>query len=230
MNHKKTIIALAAVMMAAVSMSIAVSGGTDAGMDFDKIWGNGFTNSSDGTLYVTLVSTEESPQNITITIKENGKEIFSKVEAVPPQSTHTAELRFRLDGVGDHDLTVECTPAVFFPTTPGGVPLNSETVVINVSESIWSKPSTYGAIIVVVVLILIAAFLKIRSEPATKPDVTFTELDRQQKEAKAEIEEKPKASATEKRKYKGSDGPPPAAAKPPEPPEEKKAASFTELE
>jgi len=200
-------------------------------MDLGNIWGEGFTNTNDGTLFVTLKNTEFSDQDITIVVtSDSGKELARATVTVPASSTYTAELRFRL-GLGNHELTVTCTPATLF--LPPGSPINYDTVTVSVDESLWSKPTTYAAIVVVALLIVIAFYLRMRSAPATKPDTTFTELERQ-KGAKAEAAETPKASATERRKYRGSEESPKEskkpAAKPPEPPEEKKAASFTELE
>jgi len=231
MNHKRTIIALAAILMAIVPVGIIMSDGSDASMDLGKIWGEGFTNTSDGTLFVTLKNTEYSDQEITIVVtSDSGRELARATVTVPANSTYTAELRFGL-GLGSHDLTVTCTPAILF--VPPDSPINYDTVNLNVTESLWSKPTNNGAIIAVALLIVIAFYLRMRNAPATKPDTTFTELERQ-KESKTETAETPRASATERRRYRGSEEPPKEAkkpvAKPPEPPAEKKAASFTELE
>ncbi|MCL1978916.1 MAG: hypothetical protein FWG60_01990 [Methanomassiliicoccaceae archaeon] len=234
MNHKRTIVALAVIMMAAVPMSILMADESDAGMSFDKIWGEGFSNTSDGTLFVSLKNTEYSDQEVKITVTEGSRELAKKTVTIPAQTTYTAELRFGIGGLGDHILTVTCEPADLFPG-PGGTHYNSETVTVNVTESIWSKPTTYAALIVVAILIVIAFYLRMRNAPATKPDTTFTELDRQQKGSRAKAEDAPKTSATERKRYGGPDEPPKETkkqppAKPPEPPAEKKATSFTELE
>lgn len=230
MNRKITLIALAVIMMAAVPMIVSDASDASVSMNDDSIWGEGFTNTADGTLYVKLTSTEPADQKITITVSENGKDLASVEVTVPAYSEYTAGLRFRLNGIGEHELTVTGIPAGMFPQLPNGTHNNTTTTTVTVTESLWSKPSVYAAIAVIAILIVIAVFLKIRSAPATKPDVTFTELDKRQKESKGDVAEVPKTSATEKKRYAGSDGAPKETAKPAAPPEEKKAASFTELE
>jgi hypothetical protein len=231
MNHKRTIIALAVIMMAVVPMGLIMSDDSDAEMRIGDVWNSGFTNTSDGTLFVVLRSTEGIDREITVRVTEDGNELARGTFNVLAGTELTAELRFRLSSVGSHEVTITCEPANLFPSPPGSdVIFNSATNTINVTESLWSKPSTYGAIIVVAILVVIAVFLRMRSAPTTKPDTTFTELEKQQKESRGDVvEDKPKASVTERRKYQKSESPKPEA-KAPAPPEEKKVSSFTELE
>jgi len=234
MNQKRTMIALAVIMMTVLPMSLLMSGESDANLYLDdgKVWGEGFTNTSDGTLSVSLRSDEPVDWGITITVTENGRELARTAVVVPAGSTYVATLSFRLDSLGDHELTVTCTPASAFPSAGGGN-LNSQTITITVTESIWSKPATYAAIAVIAILIVIAVYLRMRNAPAKKPDVTFTELE-QRKESREDAEEKPKASVTERKRYKGSEAKPkeakPKETKPSAPPEKKEAGTFTELE
>lgn len=233
MNHKKTLIVLAIAMMAMIPVSIMMSDESDAGMEIRDAWGDGFSNNGDGTLFIVLKNTESSDTDITITVKEDGRELAKETVTVPADTeSYTAELRFRIDGLGSHDLTITCEPVNLFPIPPSGDPLNYWNVTVNVGESIWTKPSTYAAIIVVALLIVIAAYLRMRNAPATKPDTTFTELEKQKGGSTREAESKPKASATERRRYSTPSEPskPPVAEAPPAPPKEKKASSFTELD
>ena len=236
MNHKRTLIALAIIMMAVVPAGILMSGGSDASvsMDDSTIWGEGFSNTSDGTLYVVLNNNEPTDQVITLIVTENGNELKRGTFTVPADSKYTAELNFGLGSVGKHTITVTGEPSSMFPLRPDGTYNNKHTVDVTVSESLWSKPTVYVAIAVVVILIAIAVFLRIRNAPTTKPDVTFTELEKQQRESRGDIPEErgaPKASATEKRRYRGADEQPKKAdEKSSAPPEEKKATTFTELE
>ena len=242
MNHKKTMIALAIAMMALIPMGIMMSNESDAGMEFrGDPWGDGFSNNSDGTLHIVLKNTEPNDVELTIIITEGDRELKRETFTIPADTdSYTVNISFRVDGVGSHDLIVTGIPASLFPTPPSGDPLNFTNVTINVSESIWTKVTTYVAIAVVALLVVIAAFLKMRSAPAKKPDTTFTELERQ-KETTA-VKEEPTArrsSTTERRRYGSSEEqksapvqPKPAAPKqkPAEPPQEKKASSFTELD
>jgi hypothetical protein len=225
MNHKRTIIVLAAIMMAVVPLSILAADGSDAVVDFDGVRGEGFTNRNDGTLYVNLKNSDYTDQIITaIIVKEDGREIYrSNIPVtVPANGTVTAELHFRLGSVGVHTLIVTCEPANLFPVPSGGIPLNFYQVDVTVTESIWSKPSTYGAIIVVALLIVIAAYMRIRNAPAGKPETTFTELEKQRSESREEAEVTPRLSATERKRYRGSGEPSKEAKKSSEPPAEKK--------
>ena len=235
MNRKRTLIALAAIVMAAMPMGLIMSDGSDAqisiGNGNDDIWGSGFTDRSDGTLYVVLKSDEPSGQRVTITVTKDGRELKSTTVTVPSDTEYPAELRFRL-GAGEHTLTVTCKSENLVLIDVYGNPTDtySSTVTVNSTQSILSKPSTYAAIAVVVILIAVAIYMHMRNAPTTKPDTTFTELERQKKESREEMEEAPKVSATERKKYADSGSRPKETAKPSPPPEEKKATSFTELE
>jgi hypothetical protein len=235
MNHKRTIIALAVIVMAIASMSLIMSDSSDARMTFGKAYGDGFSNTGDGTLFVPLYNEGDAPQviEITVTYRETGKELIKQtvtVQPTTPGNPYVLELRFKIDRPGDHTLRITGTPAAAFPSTEGGANVNYIYVDVNVSESIWSKTTTYLAIAAIAILIVIAAYMRIRSSSATKPEMTFTELERQQKESRGEAEEKPRSSATEKRKYKESESSKKSSKKQQAPPPEKKEPTFTELE
>ncbi|MCL2295942.1 MAG: hypothetical protein FWC29_02530 [Methanomassiliicoccaceae archaeon] len=237
MNHKKTLIVLAVIMMIAVPVSILMSNESDArvSIDDDKIWGQGFTNSSDGTLYITFWSDEYNEQRITITVTTESGKKFTDDVVVPARVddpiTYTAKMGFRLSSVGTHTLTVTCeSENPVFLTSGGTSNIYSTTVDVNVTESMLSKPTTYIAIAVIAIMIVVAAFLYMRNAPAKKPDTTFTELDKQKKESREEVEEAPKTSATERKRYRESDSRPKETAKPSVPPEEKKATPSTNPE
>ena len=225
-------IALAAVMMAVLSAGLAVSDGSDASIKFGELRGEGFTNSGEGTLFVPLESSEPYPVVMTVVVTDvtagESKEVARAVVTVPAESPdYVAELRFRLDGLGDRTLKVTCTPDYYFAPGPPGIETNTTEITVNVSESLWSKPTTYGAIAVIAILIAIAAFMRMRNAPATKPETTFTDLERQKKGSEPGAEDARKASATERRRYGDA---PKASDKPQAPPPEKKAATFTELD
>jgi len=225
MNQKRTIIALAVMMMAVVSMSFVMSDDSDARMTFEKIYGEGFTNTNDGTLFVPLNNDGDLDQVIDIIVTENGKELINTKVTVPAGKKYTAELRFKLEGAGTHQLMVTFLPANAFPSTTTGEHINYTTVIVDVKQSIWSNTTTYIAIAAIAILIAIAAFMKIRSAPATKPSTTFTDLERQK--GREEEEERPKSSATERRRYGDSEK---ASKADTPPPQEKKGGTFTELE
>lgn len=248
MNHKLTLIAVVAIIMAVIPIGIIMSEGSDASVSVDdNIWGSGFTTGSDGTLHIPInISTPLSePQQIMINVTDsNGNPIKSAEATIPADvygsKSYIAEISFRLSGAGNHTLIVTCEPKEVFQFTGGDGNTgyaNQNTVTINVTQSIWGKTSTYAAIIVVALLIIIAVYLHMRNAPVKKSDTTFTDLERQKRESRGDVEETPKSSATERKRYKssGSDSSPQPkeTAKAPKasaPPEEKKAATFTELE
>jgi hypothetical protein len=232
MNQKRTIIALAVMMLAVLPMSIIMSDDSEASeVAYNDVWGEGFTSNSDGTLFIkfNVNLAKGDSREVTVVVTENGEEILKTEKEVTSETTQI-ELRFRLSSVGDHELTVTCTPAYLFPTS-GGNTFNKETVTITVTESLWSKPTTYIAIIVVAVLIVIGFYMRMRNAPATKPDTTFTELERQQKESRGEVvEKKPKTSATERRRYSGGSESKAKEAKPTKLPKEKPAKAAKPVE
>ena len=232
MNKIKTIMALALIALAMVPMGLTLlSDESEAYLTInDGIHGEGFATNSDGTLFLHISNDEEIPITITLTVIIDGNEDEAKTfpDIEVKAGGGDIELRFRVGGAGEHSVKVTGTPSsLFFPN-------NNNTGTINVKQSILDKPTTYIAIAVVVILIVIAFYLHMRNAPAKKPDTTFRELEEQKKASKGEVESAPKASATEKKRYdKASTTEPPNAtpkekAKPA--PEEKKATTFTELE
>jgi len=254
MNHKLTLIAVAVIIMAVIPIGIVMSNGSDAAVTFDEnnhpAYGTGFTTSSDGTLHIPLMISDpfQDDRSITITVTDsnNNNVIRTADDTIPAgASSYMAEITFRLGGVGSHTVNISITPEDMFPEitlsdNSIGHANTISNVTINVTQTIWSKTSTYIAIIVVVLLVVIAVYLHMRNAPVKKPETTFTDLERQKKEAKGGAEEAPRSSATERKRYKdsGSDGPPQPketlkaskASKASAPPEEKKATTFTDLE
>ena len=131
--------------------------------------------------------------------------------------------------VGSHLLRVECTPVGQFE---GSSEFNLQ---VEVSKNLLSNWVTYAVIAVVVIVIAIFAYLKIRDTPKNKPEMTFEELEAQRKADMAEKaekkqkKEKPAAKTTERRKYTGgekkAESSEPVKAK-----EEKPKMTFEELE
>jgi len=228
MNHKKTLIALAVIMLAAVPVSILMSELSDAQVSTDdnSISWSGSNDRSSGTLVVPLKSTESNDQDITITVTDsNNNIVVTNKVTVPGNSTLNAELSIRM-GAGSHDLTITCVADNPVFLLPNGNSTNTQVIpfTINVTQSVLSKPTTYIAIAIVVILIVIGVFLYTRNAPTKKPETTFTELERQKRESREEAEEAPKTSATERKKYKESGSRPKEPAEKKAAPAEKKAA------
>jgi len=220
MNHKKTIVALTVVMMAFISFSAIASEDSDAMMAIsDNPRAEGFANNSDGTLIINFNNTDGVDTQIKITVTDlNTSKVYTTQTVTVPEGKNDIRISFRIGDSGAHEVLITCEPQELFP--PFGTEyLNRQTMTINVSQSIWSNTTTYIAIAVVAILIVIAAVIKMRSAPATKPDTTFTELEKQ-KESKPVNEDVPQT--TSRRRY-NEEKPAPVQ-------KETKATSFTELE
>jgi len=219
MNHKRIVIALAVFMIALTSVSIIGSEESDAWVSIeDGIRGEGFSTNSGGTLIIPIANTEDTPVTLTrIIVKENGEEVHRAYNVVVPAGGGEVRLSFTLHGAGEHLLTITGEPSsLFYPNT------DKNTAVVKVTESVLSKPTTYIAIAVIAILIVIAFYMHLRNAPTKKPDTTFTELERQKRESREEeVVSTRKSSATEVKRYDK------ASSEPQRPPEEKK--TFTEL-
>ena len=227
MNQKKTIAVLAIAMMAFISLGAMTADDSDAYVTIEnEIRAYDFTNNGSGTLEVLLRNGNGTDMSITITVTrvDNGAKLAEGTFNVPGDAVinteYTAKLQFKISDAGDHEVLVTCTPAnLFLPV--GGEHMNTQKMTITVTESIWSKWTTYAAVAVVVILILIAVFMKMRSVPATKPDTTFTELEKQRDKPDGKEPEAPKT--TKRVRYEEPSTPAPAK-------KEAKPASFTELD
>ena len=220
MDHKKAIAALTVMMMAFISLSVVTADESDAYVTIeDDIKAYGFTNNGNGTLEILFKSSEANDTMITIvvTLVDSGDVVAREDINIPP-GEYVATLNFKITSIGDHEILITCEPVGMFPS-PGGISMNTQKLTIVVTESIWSKWTTFAAIGIIVLLIAIAAFIKMRNAPATKPDITFTQLERQKDKEDDDRQETPRT--TQRRRYEEST---------PAPKKEAKPASFTELE
>ncbi|MDR0887956.1 MAG: hypothetical protein LBM39_02075 [Candidatus Methanoplasma sp.] len=255
MNFKKLVMVIAVLAIFAVPLTALTADTSDAYIEIDAnrdLYGSGFTNSGNGTLYVPLSSDEGTDTAITVIVsyKDSGEEITRETFPVPAKTkTFVAELSFGVHSVGDHELKVVCEPSLYFPG------INESTVTITVNATLWSQWTTFAAIGLVVVVILILVYIRMRSAPAKKADVSFTELERNRLSGGAAETAEPErrsSSSTERRRYNASSESAKAESKKPEPkkaeskksepkkeekkpepkpePQEKKVESFTELE
>lgn len=204
------------VAMLALSMPFAisaVSGSSDALISIDGDVKQGTITPDGGNIHVVLRSTESNAVSITVTVYKDGVQIGETVCMVPANGTATADVYIKAGGLGEHNITIKCTPATYFGS------INETTAVVIVTQSVWSNWTTYIAIIVVAILIVAAAALHMRSVPKVKADTTFTELE--QKKAPRSGETR----TTERRKYSDSKD----AAPVKESKKEAKKETFTEM-
>ncbi|MDR3206203.1 MAG: hypothetical protein LBT41_03815 [Candidatus Methanoplasma sp.] len=227
MSVKK--ILMTAMVLAIFAVSLAAAADTSdgyIGIDEEKTNGDGFSNNSNGTVHVHFNSEETVDVYIDIRVEDSdGKLLAEKKDVRIPAGAddYVVDVSVGLSGVGTHEIKVICTPEMYF-LSAGGITFNFVDLHVEVTESLWSKWTTYLAIAVVVILIVIAIFLRMRSASDKNPDTTFTELENKRRSpAKSE----PTAAAsTERKRYKADDAPAKEVPKS----EAKKAESFTELE
>ena len=191
-NAKKTFTLLAALLMALVAFgAVAAASESDAiGIDENNIKASGFKQDRDGTLTIPVSVVEG---DATITIKENGSLIKEQTQAVTADTSSIA-VTFRLSA-GTHQLSIELTN--------GGTTIYAHYD-LNVAKNVWSNVTTYVALVIVAIIVVIIAVVYMRANPRNKPTTTFTELEQQEKAAKA-AEPRAAPSKTEKKKYGGSE-------------------------
>ncbi|MDR0523256.1 MAG: hypothetical protein LBG62_02390 [Candidatus Methanoplasma sp.] len=233
MIRKSILLALVAAVAVFAAPALAIASEDAYGyVEITDAYGDGFTTNGSGTMHVILHNAEQTEAVITVTIKEGGRVLADRVAFTVPagEQSYRADISLRISGIGAHELTVSCESQAAFLGD-----ISELTATIEVTESIWSKWTTYVAIIIVAAIILIGAYLAMRGAPSKKADVTFTELERQK--AAPKKEEPSPAPATERKRYKAEKAaePPkkkdaPAPRKEEPAPPEKKAESFTELE
>ena len=105
---------------------------------------------------------------------------------------HTVTVYAYIDEDGDESTTGDQTS------------IGTTSVEVHVDKGIWDKATSYIAIIAIAIIIVVAVLYYIRSNPKAKPTTTFTELEQQEKAAKA-AEPQAAPSKTEKKKYGGSE-------------------------
>ncbi|MDR3282941.1 MAG: hypothetical protein LBS92_04955 [Candidatus Methanoplasma sp.] len=228
MSVKK--ILMIVVVLALIAAPIAAMADTSDGqieINEDKTNGDGFKTNSNGTVHIHLKSTETNDVGIDIRIEDSEGNLLAEknnVNIPAGSEDFVVDVSVGLSGLGDHEIKIVCEPKGLFPATTGGEIFNYYELTVNVTESIWSKWTTYLAVAIVVILIVIAIFLRMRSASDKKPDTTFTDLENKRKSS-AKDEPAPAAS-TERKRYKTEKTPAKEASKA----NAKKAESFTELE
>ena len=132
---------------------------------------------------------------------------------------------FTLQSDNSFELTVTITEngrelsVQTFNVTPGENVIHFN-VNVEVTQNILSNWAVYGAIAVVVIIIVIFAYIKMRDTPKVKPEMTFEELEAQRKAdmaAKADKKqkkEKAPAPTTERKRYVAKSEEQPKAAEP----------------
>ena len=170
MNCKQIIavsaVVLFALMLVPVADAATIENSPSGTVEVDNMNGGGFD--------FTLQS--DNSFELTVTITENGRELSVQTFNVTPGENVIHVDLGMMTSVGNHTIRVECTPA---NEMEGGHGFN---VNVEVTQNILSNWAVYGAIAVVVIIIVIFAYIKMRDTPKVKPEMTFEELEAQEAE------------------------------------------------
>jgi len=224
MNNKKAIVAILAVLALSMIPLMAIeSDESDAIIVIEGVTQGTVTSSNGGDILVHFNSEEVRDRTITITVtlpENDNKVIGTATVEIPAETEYTAAVHISGLGVGTYNVKITCEDSVYFG-------INTQSFVLDVTKSIWSNVSTYLAIAVVAILIVVAAVIKMRSAPKVKPDTTFTELEKQNsnesRKSQKTVDPEP---TTERKRYDKTE----KRAETPKPKEPVKATTFTELE
>ena len=163
---------------------------------------------STGTLKVPILNWTDQSVTITriyVTMLHSSDKLNEKTNIVVPPRVDdetpgkiVVEFSFRIQNQGNQYVEVIAEPSDAFPS---GARTGSLT--INVASSIWAEATTYIAIVVVIIIIALAAFLKMRSNPVSKASSTktFTQLDAEKKASRSGETVK---GSTDRQEYSGS--------------------------
>lgn len=186
-------------LLAAVAVPVCVED-SDALASIDRPDSLEFDNMSGGTLKFVVDNTRGGSFEMDVSVLEDGKEVASEkgIQIPASQKTEVSVDMSDFTSVGTHTLTVKCTPAGQFE--------NSQfTVTVEVEENLLSNWMTYVVILIVVIVIAVFAYLKIRDSPKKKTEMTFEQLEEQRKAEMATKTEKKKvkeaAPTTERQRY-----------------------------
>ena len=174
-NAKKTFTLLAALLMALVAFGAVAAASESDAIGIDENNIKASGFKQDRDGTLTIPVSVEQTQAVTA-------------------DTSSIAVTFRLSA-GTHQLSIELTN--------GGTTVYAHYD-LNVAKNVWSNVTTYVALVIVAIIVVIIAVVYMRANPRNKPTTTFTELEQQEKAAKA-AEPRAAPSKTEKKKYGGSE-------------------------
>ena len=198
--NAKQIIAFGAVMLFVVCLLPTVDADTSitdsprGTIEFDSMNG--------GDITFTVDSDTSFEMQVSVINESGGATVYTGTYQIH-SGENVVTIHFEGLGEGDYYLNVVCSG----PSGEFNGP-NSFHVNVHVNQNILSNWATY-AVIIVVIVIAIFAYLKLRDNPKDKPQMTFEELEAQRKAEMAEKaekrqkKEKPASTGTERKRYIG---------------------------
>lgn len=159
-----------------------------------------FDNRNGGTLTFTVNNTNGGSFVMNVVVQENGRTVAS-VEDIDVPAGERVVVSVPMGDfkdVGTHQVRVICTPAGNFE----GNEFNAE---IKVGKNLLNNAATYIVIAIVIIVIAVFAYLKIRDSPKKKTEMTFEQLEAERKAEMAAKSDKRKskdaAPTTERQRY-----------------------------
>lgn len=192
--------------LAIVPVSVATES-TDAAIGFDgnPVIVSSFGDMNDGKVRVTVYNTSTSAVKVNIKAVDynNEKVVFCELKDVEvPAKTDdgngvvTKDMSWKIGNSGTRYVKITAT------ADDGSEATN--TIVVEVSHSIWNDPITYVVIVIIIIAIAVAVFLKLRANERVKkqdPNAkSFTQMREEKISADKEKSEAKKVS-TEKKTY-----------------------------
>ena len=192
---------IALVAVAVLALAVVPFGDAD-GAYVEKDDTFKFDNMSGGTLRFTVVNTGAGASTFTmdVSVTENNK-VVASVEGISIPAGERTEVSIKMSdfkSVGTHTLNVVCT-------ADGYLENPSFNVTVEVSKNLLSDWLTYVVILIVVIVVAVFAYLKIRDSPKKKTEMTFEQLEAERKAEMSAKGEKKKAKeaapTTERQRY-----------------------------
>ncbi len=199
---KSKYIALVAVVV--LALAVVPFGDSDGLASTEKDDTYKFDNMSGGTLTFTVRNTGAGATSfeMDVVVTENGKQVASLTGFNVPagEITKVSVKMGDFKSVGTHHLVVTCSPSDMFEGNTYTFSVNVE-----VSKNLLSDWLTYVVILIVVIVVAVFAYLKIRDAPKKKTEMTFEQLEAERKAEMSAKGEKKKAKdsapKTERQRY-----------------------------
>ncbi|MCL2607443.1 MAG: hypothetical protein FWD92_02645 [Methanomassiliicoccaceae archaeon] len=157
---------------------------------------SGFDDRSSGTLSIMLENKSATDIIVNVSVEGNyphPDRVYALREniTVPYDRLLDVAMSFHIGTPGTYWVKVIVTDA-----SSGEILSERNNIQIDVGQSIWSNTWTYIAIIIVIIIIAIGAYIKIRGNPKVEESGAFTAMEEERKAGK-------KGSGTKREEYKG---------------------------
>lgn len=201
---KSSRIAFALLAVIAIAIVPVAMADTDAAVINNPSGEYRFSNDEGGSLTFSIYN-DGGRFTATVEVTENGRVVgvtSARIEAGQTTEVTVPMKDFR--DVGTHTVTVTVTPASQFNAGQ-----NAFTATIVVEKSLLSNWVTYLVIALVIIVIAVFAYLKIRDQPKQKSEMTFEQLEAERKaqmasKSSGKERKADKAPSTERQKYLAS--------------------------